>query len=156
MSFRWIIFSFFLIWPGSCPYIFISLFIHVWLYTIFVWNYIDSLNFYSESWFKFPFFLLNGSYCPFKLLCESLTRQLFWLRQDFRDFLDFYSFNVCPFYITCQPPLSASFLTLQTKRKVWLLFQGHVSFVSKGVKALSLFQVNLWVLYWCKISFFFR
>ena len=42
-----------------CLFTFVSLFIdiwiYVWLYTIFVWNYIDSLNFYSESWFKFPF-----------------------------------------------------------------------------------------------------
>ena len=62
---------------------------------------------------RFP---LKSSYCPFKLLCESLTRQLFWIRRDFRDFFSFNVFNVCLFHITCQP-LCRNPLAFQTKRK---------------------------------------
>ena len=82
------------------------------------WNRLEfsCLNFSFRIMIQISFFLLNGSYCPFKLLCESLTRQLFGSgRISGISWISILSMFALFTWAACQP-LCWHPLTLKTKR----------------------------------------
>ena len=78
---------------------------------LIVWIFIQN----HDSNFPFP---VEWQLLSFQTFVRKFDSAAFWLREDFRDFLDFYSFNVCPFYLSSlSTPLLASFSIADKEKK---------------------------------------